>query len=143
MKYFVGLDVSMKLTSVCIMDETVKVVHESEVTTNPKSIANRILLKKFDIKIVGLESGAVSHYLVKELTDLGIPVVCVDARKMNLILSININKTDKNDAKGIANAMRTDMFTAVHPKPQKDVDRSTVLAMRKKLIQSRTDLKKQ
>jgi len=68
-------------------------------------------------------------------------VVCVDARKMNAILSVNINKTDKNDARGIANAMRTGMFSRVHDKPKEVIDRGAVLATRRCLVRQRTDIK--
>lgn len=66
---------------------------------------------------------------------------CVDARKIRAILSMKINKTDKNDGRGVANAMRAGMFSRVHEKSQEFIDRGTVLAMRRCFIQQRTDIK--
>ncbi|QVL56389.1 MAG: IS110 family transposase [Simkaniaceae bacterium] len=88
------------------------------------------------IELVGFESGSLSHYLMQGFRERTLNVVCVDA-----ILSVNINKTDKNDARGIANAMRTGMFSRVHDKPKEAIDRGAVLAMRHCLIRQRTDIK--
>jgi transposase len=69
------------------------------------------------------------------------PAVCIDARKMSAILSIRVNKTDKNDARGIAEALKAGMFTKVHPKPQEAIDKGVVLTMRRSLVSQRTDIK--
>lgn len=60
---------------------------------------------------------------------------------MNAILSVNINKINRNDARGIANAMRTGMFFRIHEKPQKAIDRRVVLSIRRCLVKQRTDMK--
>jgi transposase len=95
MKYYVGLDVSMKTTFISIVNQEKKIVFESEVITDPCTIFSAIKGTKLDIENCAIESGAISHWLVKELLKRKIPVVCVDSRKMAKILSININKTDK------------------------------------------------
>jgi len=61
MKYFVGLDVSMKKTSVCIVDEQGKIVHEAEVTTEPTKLAEAIRKTGYTIELIGFESGSLSH----------------------------------------------------------------------------------
>ena len=141
MKYYVGLDVSMKKTSVCILDECGEIVYEATVSTNPHALADAIEKTGLKIELVGFESGSLSHYLMQGFRERTLNAVCVDARKMNAILSVNINKTDKNDARGIANAMRTGMFSRVHEKPQESIDRGVVLSMRRCLIRQRTDIK--
>lgn len=141
MKYYVGLDVAMKKTSICIVNEQGKIVHESEAKTDPHALADAIGKTGLKIELVGFESGSLGHYLTQGLKERALPVVCMDARKMNAILSIRVNKTDKNDARGIADALRTGMFTRVHDKPQEAIDRGAVLSMRRCLVDHRTDIK--
>jgi len=141
MKYYIGLDVSMKKTSVCIVDEEAKIVHESVVKTDPHELAEVIKKTGFSIKLVGFESGSLSHYLYAELKQRGLPVVCIDARHMSVLLSTTINKTDKNDARGIAKALRNGSFKAVHQKPKESIDRGAVLTMRRAMVKQRADLK--
>ena len=141
MKCYIGLDVSMKRTFICAVDEQGRMVHESAVATNPDTLAEAIKKIGPSIELVGLESGSLSHFLHRELANRDLNVVCVDARKMNAILSIRVNKTDKNDARGIADALRTGMFTRVHEKPRESIDRGAVLATRRCLVNQRTDIK--
>ena len=141
MKHYVGLDVSMKKTSVCIVDENGKIVHESEVKTDPHALADSIGKTGLKIEFVGFESGSLAHYLAQGFKERAIPAVCMDARKMSAILSIRVNKTDKNDARGIADALRTGMFTRVHERPLESINRGAVLSMRRFLVNQRTDIK--
>lgn len=141
MKHYVGLDVSMKKTSICIVDMEGKIVHESIADTDPHILADAIEKTRLPIELVGFESGPLSHYLMQGMKEHVLNVVCVDSRKMSAILSTRVNKTDKNDARGIANALRTGMFSRVHEKPQEAIDRGAVLAMRRCLVQQRTDIK--
>lgn len=141
MKHYVGLDVSMKKTSICIVNEQGKIVHESEVKTDPHALADAIEKTGLKIELVGFESGSLSHYLTQGFKERALPAVCMDARKMSAILSVKVNKTDKNDARGIADALRTGMFTRVHEKPQEAIDRGAVLSMRRNLVNQRTDIK--
>ena len=141
MKYYVGLDVSMKKTSICVVNEEAKIVHESVVKTDPQELADAIKKTGFKIELVGFESGSLSHYLYAELKQKGLPVICIDARHMSVLLSTSINKTDKNDARGIAKALRNGSFKAVHQKPKESIDRSTVLTMRRLMIKQRTETK--
>lgn len=141
MKHYVGLDVSMKNTSICIVDEQGKIVHESTAKTEPHILADVIEKTGHKIELVGFESGSLSHYLMQGFRERVMNVVCMDARKMSAILSVKVNKTDKNDARGIADALRAGMFTRVHEKPQEAIDRGAFLAMRRTLVQQRTDIK--
>jgi hypothetical protein len=98
MKYYVGLDVSMKTTSLCIVDEKGKIIQEANIATDPDALAEVIRSASLPIELVGIESGALSFYLVEALEERKVPAICIDARKMNAILSVTINKNDKNDA---------------------------------------------
>jgi len=141
MKHYVGLDVSMKKTSLCIVNEQGKIVHESEVKTDPHTLSDAIEKTGLKIELIGFESGSLGHYLTQGFKERALPAVCMDARKMSAILSIRVNKTDKNDARGIADALRTGMFTRVHEKPQEAINRGAVLSMRRCLVNQRTDIK--
>lgn len=141
MKYYVGLDVSMKTTSLCIVDEKGKIIQEATVPTDPDALAKTIRKKSLPVELVGIESGSLSFYLVEALQERKIPAICIDARKMSAILSVTINKNDKNDARGIANAMRTGMFNQVQLKPKEAINCGAVLAMRKCLVNQKVGLK--
>lgn len=141
MKHYVGLDVSMKKTSICIVNEQGKIVHESEAKTDPHALADAIEKTGLKIQLIGFESGSLSHYLACGFKERALPAVCMDARKMSAILSIRVNKTDKNDARGIADALRTNMFTRVHEKPSEAINRGAVLSMRRCVVNQRTDIK--
>lgn len=140
MKHYVGLDVSMKDTFVCIVDERGKILLEEEVKTHPSVISETIKKLQIDIELIGLESGSISHWLVDELKKLDLPTICIDARKMAAILSVQINKTDKNDARGIANAMRCGLYSEVTQKSEKAIEVATLMGSRKLLVEEKVQL---
>lgn len=139
MKHYIGLDVSMKQTFICIVNEKGDVVFEKEVITDPNEIYAVIAKTDLDIQLAGLESGSLSHWLVDNLGKLGLPTICVCSRKMAAILSITINKTDKNDARGIASALRGGHYRQVHHKSQHAVELSTLMGARRSLVNQRTN----
>lgn len=140
MNYYAGLDVSMKETFVCIVDEKGKIYCEQEVSTDPSAIANYIYGLDVEIEVAGLESGSLSHWLTDELQKLDVPVKCIDARHVSAFLSVNVNKTDKNDARGIANAMRCNLYKEVSVKSKKHIALCTLLNSRKQLVDQRVQL---
>lgn len=85
MKYYAGLDVSMKTTSICIVNQEKKIVFESEVDTDPNTIFSTIRGTGLDIENSAVESGSISHWLVHELSKKKMPIICVDARKMSRV----------------------------------------------------------
>lgn len=141
MKHYIGLDVSMKETSICVVNEEGKVCYEGNAETDPQVIFEHIQKLNLAIEKVAIESGSISRWLVMNLQRIGLPAICVDARHMSAILSVNVNKTDKNDARGIANALRTGMYRHVDLKSDVDADICSVIAARKALVQERTKLK--
>ena len=119
MTLFVGLDVSVKETAVCVVDDTGKVVCEQKVPTEPDDIVRLLALIGEDYGRVGIEAGPLSQWLVNGLTAAGLPVVCVETRHMMALLKAQqINKSDRNDARGIAQMMRVGLFKPVHVKTQ-------------------------
>jgi transposase len=140
-KHYIGLDVSMKTTFICIINEQCKVIHECSKSTDPHLIADYILQFSFEDILVGFESGSLTPYLLNGFKEKGIDAVCMDARKLSPVLALKINKTDKNDARGIAEVLRAGMYTAVHCKPEESINRSVLLTARRALVEQQTHLK--
>lgn len=102
MATFVGLDVSLKETSVCVLDQDGTRVFKGRVGSAPSAIANVIQKRAPDVMRIGLESGSMSVWLTHALTAEGLPVVCLDARHAQAVLSARPNKSDRTDARGLA-----------------------------------------
>jgi transposase len=140
MSYYAGLDVSMKETVICIVNEMGESVHRGRAKTDPEKIAHHLLNAKFKLERIGIESGSLSHWLVERLKEQGFPAICIDARKMAAVLSIRVNKTDDNDALGIAEAMRCRMYKEVTQKSQISIETGTLMQCRKTLVHQRVQL---
>ena len=80
MQHYVGLDVSLKQTAVCVVDQTGKIKREGMVASDPDAIAQFIATHAPHAVRIGLESGATSTWLWTELNKRGLPVICIDAR---------------------------------------------------------------
>jgi transposase len=106
MEHYVGLDVSLKLTAICIVDRTGKIEREGMVASDPETIAVFVKSHAPHVARVGLETGATSTWLWPELSKLGLPVNCIDARHAKADLKLQINKSDRYDAVGIARITR-------------------------------------
>ena len=96
MEHYVGLDVSLKLTAICIVDRTGKIVREGVVTSDPETIAAFVKSHAPHVVRVGLETGATATWLWTELYKIGLPVICIDARHAKAVLKMQINKSDRN-----------------------------------------------
>ncbi len=114
MERYVGLDVSLKETSICVVDDKGNIVSEGTVISDPPAIAAFIGDKAKGAKRIGLETGPTTTWLWHELRALGLPVICIDARHAKAALSIQINKSDRNDAYGLARIMRCGWYKEVH-----------------------------
>ena len=113
MQHYVGLDVSVKETSVCIVDKAGKVEREVKVATKPVAILAVLTEEGLAIERIGLEAGPLSQWLYSALAEAGLPVICVETRHMKAALSAQINKSDRNDARGIAQMMRVGLYRPV------------------------------
>ena len=116
MDYFAGLDVSVKDTSVCIVDGTGKIVREVKVASEPDALLRVLRAPAYHFKRIGLEAGPLSQWLFSALGEANLPVICVETRHMRAVLKAQINKTDRNDARGIAQMMRVGLYRPVHVK---------------------------
>jgi transposase len=81
MDYFVGLDVSVKKTSICIVDDTGKIVREARVASEPEALLQVLTNTLYRFKRVGLEAGPLSQWLYSVLAEAGLPVICVETRR--------------------------------------------------------------
>ena len=143
MEYFAGLDVSMKETHVCVVAGEGEVVLETMVATLPETIAEA-LAKAPSCQRVVLETGRMAPTLYHGLEALGVPVICIESRQAHLALkSLATHKTDRNDARGLAQLARTGFFKPVYVKslPAHAV-RALILA-RRKLVGQRVTLENQ
>jgi transposase len=136
MDHFAGLDVSVKETSVCIVDETGKIIREVKVTSEPEALVAVLVSPAYHFKRIGLEAGPRSQWLYSALAEAGLPVICVETRHMRAVLKAQINKTDRNDARGMAQMMRVGLYRPVHVKTLRS-QKLRMLLTHRKLLQSK------
>ena len=140
MNLFVGLDISLDETSICVTDDDGKIVKEAKVATDPDAIAETIVRWTSRIKRVGIEASSLGVWLYHELKARGFPVIMVEAHHMRTALSAMRAKTDRNDARGIAHMMRVGRFRAVHAKSERSQKLHTLLANRRLLKRKLIDM---
>ena len=136
MEHYVGLDVSLKLTAICIVDRTGKIKREGVVSSDPESIAGFIKSHAPHVERIGLETGPTVTWLWTELSKLGLPVICIDARHAKAALKMQINKTDRNDAVGIARIMQCGWYKEVRVKDLNSHAIKALLVSRALLVKS-------
>ena len=93
MDYFAGLDVSVKDTSICIVDDTGRIVREVKVASEPDALLAVLMNASHRFKRIGLEAGPLSQWLFSALAEAGLPVICFETRHMRAVLKARINKT--------------------------------------------------
>jgi transposase len=136
MDHFAGLDVSVKETSVCIVDDTGKMVREGKVASEPEALLAVLKNPLYRFKRIGIEAGPLSQWLFSALAEVGLPMICVETRHMRAVLQAQINKTDRNDARGMAQMMRAGLYRPVHVKTLRS-QKLRVLLTHRKLLQSK------
>src|SRR5919202_1296559 len=114
MARFVGLDVSQKLTSICVVDDTGGRLWRGQCATDPGQIARAVRRHAGGDAKIGLETGPMTPWLVHELRAQQLDITCLDARHASAALKMQMNKTDQNDAEGLAQIMRTGWYRSVH-----------------------------
>ena len=143
MEYYVGLDVSLKQTSICVVNQTGLIVHEGVVKSVPEMITAFVRLKAPGAVRIGLETGPTATWLWTELKRFGLPVICIAARHAKAVLKMQINKSDRNDAAGIARIMQTGWFKEVRVKDLDSHSVRALLASRALLVKIKRDLENQ
>src|SRR5262249_44708365 len=114
-----------------------KIVREARVASEPEALLQVLTNTLYRLKRVGLEAGPLSQWLYNVLAEAGLPVICVETRHMRAGLKAQINKTDRNDARGIAQMMRVGLYRPVHVKTLRS-QKLRVLLTHRKLLQSKT-----
>jgi transposase len=136
---WVGLDVGADKMSACAVDDAGAVILEQTVPTNARDLHRLIKSFKRRIRMIGMESGPYSIHLVRSLRQLRYPVAMFDCRQASKFLAIRQNKTDKNDARGLADIarLRGEAVSEVRVKSVECQRLRSTLATRQKLLQLR------
>ena len=123
MSCFVGLDVSVETTAVCVIDDAGGIVRELSVASDPDALATSMEPFASDIQAIGLEAGPMSSFLVTGLERHGLSAILMETRRVSAALSAVPVKTDRGDARGIAELLRMGWFQPVHLKsaPARDI----------------------
>ena len=140
MNLYVGLDAGLNETSICVIDQDGQSVRETKVATEPEAI--RCAMEGFADRLlrVGVEASSLGLWLYRELQPKGFPMIVAEARHMRVSLSTMRNKTDRNDARGIAQMMRLGWYRAVYVKNIDTQRLRTLLANRKLLKRKLIDI---
>ena len=118
------------------MDDTGWIVREVKVASEPAALLPVLRNPIYHFKRIGLEAGPLSQWLFSALAAAGLPVICVETRHMRAVLKAQINKTDRNDARGMAQMMRAGIYRPVHMKTLRS-QKLRMLLTHRKLLQSK------
>ena len=142
-KTYAGLDVSLKETAICVVDDAGKIVFERSVATDPQVIAKYLAKHAPRLERFGLESGSTSAWLWREFRKLGLPVICLDSRHAHRVLSMKRNKNDRNDARGLADLVRMGWYREARVRSIDAQFVRSMLLSRQQLLQSRRAIENQ
>jgi transposase len=140
MELFAALDVSLKTTSICLVDEDGNILAESTVASDPAAIAEFLSPHRRALARLGLEAGPLSAWLVDGLASHGLTATLLETRHVRAALSARIAKTDRNDARGMAQLLRTGWFRPVHAKTMNAREQRLLLTARTTLTRRLRDL---
>ena len=143
MKQYVGLDVSQRETAVCVVDEAGKLIFQGKARSDPGALADMLHRRAPHAERIGFETGAMSSWLWHELKRVGLPVVCIDARHATAALSTRMNKSDENDARGLAELVRIGWYREVAVKSAESQKVRSILLTRSRLVSIRRDIENQ
>ena len=118
------------------MDDTGRIVREVKLASEPGGLLQVLGNSSYRFKRIGLEAGPLSQWLFSGLAEAGLPVICVETRHMRAVLKAQINKTDRNDARGIAQMMRAGLYRPVHVKTLRS-QKLRMLLTHRKLLQAK------
>ena len=133
MKHYAGLDVSLKETSICIVDEAGTICWERKVASHPDDLVAALVGSGYSFERIGLEAGPLSQWLFSGMAEAGLPVICMETRHAKAFLKAQVNKSDRKDARGFAQMMRVGLYVPVHVKTLQSQKRRALLTARKAL----------
>jgi transposase len=134
MRKVVGLDISLQKTAICVLDHDGQLVWQGRVDSEPGPLIEKLRLWHDQIDIVGLEACPLSEWLHRHLVAAGFKAICVETRHAQRFLSTRPVKTDKNDARGIAEMMRVGHYRPVHVKSAEAQLIRTTLQARRQIV---------
>ena len=140
MRYYVGLDVSDKQTSVCVLFSDGNLAWQGEVDTGVDFISSALSRWGEEIELVGLETGSLTPWLARSLRDAGFPIVVMDARRAADAIKARPIKTDRSDARALAEMLRTGWFTEVYVKSEESHRLKALLSSRDQLVRNKRSL---
>jgi transposase len=140
MRVFIGLDVSLAKTAICVVDRDGAVQWQGKVPSEPGPIVERLAEWLGNIELAGIEACPLSEWLHRALREASVPIVCIETRQAQRFLSSRPVKTDKNDARGIAEMMRLGHYRPVHVKSLAAQSMRTTLAARMQLVSSQLQI---
>jgi transposase len=135
-EHYAGLDVSLELTSVCVVDARGEIVREAKVASEPEALIRYLRAQDVEIGRIGLEAGPLSQWLRAGLVAAGFDTVLLETRHVKAALSAITVKTDRRDARGIAQLLRLGWYRPVHAKSASAQEVRSLLTARK-LIQAK------
>jgi transposase len=138
--YFAGLDVSLEETAICIVDDAGLIVREARAVSEPEALVAFFRTAGMAMERVGLEACSLTAWLHQGLTEAGIAAICIEARQAKAAMGAMPNKTDRNDARGIAQIMRTGWYRAVHVKNPSCRSWRALLTARRMVLNKRRDV---
>jgi transposase len=140
MTYYTGIDVSLRSVSICIVNDKGEICHEAKLAADIEPIVACLRGFSREVKVVGFEAGTLTQYLTYGLQAAGFEVLCLEARQVSAALSAMRNKTDRNDARGIAQILRTGWFSRVHVKSLQSHQVRVLLSSRRAMLKKCVDL---
>jgi transposase len=133
MDHYAGIDVSLEHSSVCVVDRTGRIVCEAKVPSQPEALIAFLVGLNLPLARIGLEAGPLSHWLHAALIRAGFEAVLLETRHVKAALSAMVVKTDRKDARGIAQLLRMGWFRPVHAKSLPAQEVRALLVARKQL----------
>jgi transposase len=143
MKQYVGLDVSMEETKIHVLDAEGRRVWRGTCRSHPNAIEAAVRRHAPAAVKIGLETGPLTTWLWTELTRRGLPMVCLDARQAKKALDLKVNKTDANDAEGLAHLVRSGWYREVRVKSREAMLSKARVGARDQLKAATTTLSNQ
>jgi transposase len=140
MGYFAGLDVSLEETTICIVDDAGTIMREARVASEPEVLVAFFEACGMKMERVGLEACSLTAWLHAGLSEAGLPAICIETRQAKAAMGAMPNKTDRNDARGIAQIMRTGWYRAVHVKSPSCRSWRALLTARRMVLNKRRDV---
>jgi transposase len=138
--YYAGIDVSLECSSLCVVDGTGKIVREGKVPSAPEDLIRWLRSLSQELNRIGLEAGPLSQWLFAAMREAGLAVELLETRHVRDAFKAMPVKSDRNDARGIAQLMRLGWFRPVHCKSMAAQEVRAVLTARKLVQTKRLDV---